>query len=169
MSGAPDPIDRRQFAARIAARSHMEDIRLMSTSAAVVSQAPSGSMLSYDLRTTPSVEYDDGGEFFVVRADYDLKIFRVDQDEIDEANGVSAVDCDDLRIANVQFEYAALYALKMRDGDAAPKSEELEAYANTTGQFALYPFARQYIHELTAKLGLPPLTLDVLLLPVEDR
>ena len=49
--------------------------------------------------------------------------------------------------------------------DKLPNSEELNAYAISTGQYALYPYAREYISDLTMRLGLPPLTIGVLKIP----
>ena len=50
----------------------------------------------------------------------------------------------------------------MRAGDEPVAADEMQAYAATTGQFVLHPFARQYIYDMTGRLGLPPLTVGVL-------
>lgn len=44
--------------------------------------------------------------------------------------------------------------------------EELTAYAATTGRFALYPYIREYVYDLTGRLALPPLTLEILSRPM---
>lgn len=47
-----------------------------------------------------------------------------------------------------------------------PTEEELTAYAATTGRFALYPYIREYVYDLTGRLALPPLTLEILSRPM---
>lgn len=36
------------------------------------------------------------------------------------------------------------------------------------GQFALHPYAREYIYDVTGRLGLPPLTVGVLTMPYDE-
>ncbi|MFL6128831.1 MAG: hypothetical protein ACJ73E_07180 [Mycobacteriales bacterium] len=81
---------------------------------------------------------------------YRLKILDAQSDEQVEDTSEQA----DPSIADVSFEMAALFDLEMRDGDEALRDEELGAYA------------REYIYDVTGRLGLPPLTLQVLRRPV---
>jgi len=149
-------------AGRVAARAEIRDVRLLSTSASIIRFPAPNPQLSYTLDQRPSVEYSDGGDSFVVRASYSLKISELN----DEGNS----DDESAVVATVQFEQAALFLLAMLENDETPEAEELEAFAGTTGQFALHPFAREYIYDITGRLALPPLTIGVLRLsmPSDD-
>jgi hypothetical protein len=106
------------------------------------------------------VEYDNG-ESFVVRVKYQLAIVAASPDEdADPFSDPSAA------IASIEFEQGGLFVLQMREGDDPVQAEELDAYAVTTGQFAIYPFAREYIYDVTGRLALPALTIGVLRLPM---
>ena len=67
-------------------------------------------------------------------------------------------------IARIEFEQAALFIMDL-EGQEPPQPEELTAYAVTTGQLALHPYVREYISNITTRLGLPSLTVGVLKLP----
>ena len=54
----------------------------------------------------------------------------------------------------------------MHDGDTPLEEDELTAHGATTAKFLLYPFIREYIHDITGRLGLPPLTIGVLSRPM---
>jgi preprotein translocase subunit SecB len=145
----------RHLAARVAGRAHLRDVRLLQTSAKIVNLPGPKPELDYDLDVTMDVIYSDGDEAFVVQAAYAVKIVDNAEDPEDPA-----------AVAEINFEHAALFLLDRGGDEAALKSEELEAFAKTTGQFALHPFARQYIYDVTGRLALPPLTIDLMLLPV---
>lgn len=71
-------------------------------------------------------------------------------------------------VASLEVQYAALYMHGLDDRDGAPSDAELDAFARTTGVFTLYPYARAEIQNVTAHMGLPPLTLDVYRIPIGD-
>jgi hypothetical protein len=157
-----DLYEAQQRSARVGARAQILDVRLLKTSAEI-DRLPSGGLpMSYRLDTEPAVEYDDGDGSFVVRAAYALRVVEVTPDGADEA-----FDDAEASVARINFELAALFTLAMRDGDEPVELEELQAYAASTGQFALYPYAREYIYATTGRMALPPLTVGVLQLPVQ--
>jgi preprotein translocase subunit SecB len=45
--------------------------------------------------------------------------------------------------------------------------EDLEAFGRVTAVFTVYPYIREEIQSVTARAGLPPLTLNVLRSPIE--
>jgi hypothetical protein len=146
-------------AARIAALADIRDVRLLKSSAEI-SQFPTGDVtLSYDLNLGSSVEYEPGSGAFVVRSIYTVSITPATTD--DTEGSASA-------IAKIEFEQAGLFVLSTGEHDAPPTPDELTAYATTTGQFALYPYAREYIYDVTGRLGLPPLTVGVMKLSIPD-
>lgn len=161
MSTASDLAEAQRQAARVAARADIRDVRLMKSCAEITGLPAADTTLTYDLDTGANVEYEPGSEAFVVRGNYCLSIMpaQVASSQNDSEPGV---------IAKIEFEQAALFVFNLGEGDSPPTPEELTAYAVTTGQFALYPYAREYIYDLTGRLGLPPLTVGVLALPVAD-
>jgi hypothetical protein len=113
--------------------------------------------LAYDLDSGANVEYEPGSRAFVVRSNYNLSITPAES----AGNDTPPADA----IAKIEFEQAALFVISLGEDDSPPTAEELTAYAVTTGQFALYPYAREYIYDITGRLGLPPLTVGVMSMP----
>ena len=147
-----------QLAARLAGMTDIRDVRLMKTFAEIVNLSVEHPFLVYDLNSEAAVEYEPGGGSFVVRGTYRLFIRSNSTATGNDAEGTAS------DVATIEFEHAALFVMDM-DGQEPPRPEELNAYAVSTGQFALYPYVREYISNLTSRLGLPPLTLGILKLP----
>lgn len=103
-------------------------------------------------------------DWFVIRVACNLSVEFAD--EKDQADDEPDAEDPDESIATVEFEYAALFSCAMHDGDTPLEEDELTAYGATTAKFLLYPFIREYIHDITGRLGLPPLTIGVLSRPM---
>lgn len=159
MTPTEDPGAAQQLAARLAGITDIRDVRLMKTSAEIVNLPVDHPFLVYDLNSEAAVEYEPGGGSFVVRGTYRLFIKSTAN-----ATGGNSEESPSA-VANIEFEHAALFVMDI-EGNEPPRVEELNAYAVSTGQFALYPYVREYVANLTTRLGLPPLTLGVLKLPV---
>jgi hypothetical protein len=165
-------------AARIAARANIRDVRLLRSEVAL-ERVPQAENLAYELSAEVSVEYDDGPEpspFFVLRIAYRVVIEEMTQPSpaVGEASATNDVepgadDSEEELLADLKFELAAFFSLRMRKDDGPPTAAELQAYADTTGRFALHPYAREYIHDITGRLGLPPLTVGVMRLPFREE
>lgn len=162
-----DDGESRRIAARLAARSEIQDVRLLRTRADV-HDAPDPTLgLTYDIEFTPSIDADPTiTSTFVVRIGCQLRIANKTPDSDAEESPQDGADDNDttssVLVASADFEYAAVFDYTLRDGDAAPSEEELSAFATSTGRFALYPYIREYIYDLTGRLALPPLTIEVL-------
>jgi hypothetical protein len=152
----------RQMAARLAGMTDIRDVRLMRSCAEVMRLPIANPFLAYNLDFESAVEYEPGGESFVVRGTYRLSITSASTAEAKNAPPQS-----DDPVAKIEFEQAALFVIDM-EGQEPPKAEELNAYAVSTGQFALYPYVREYISDITSRLGLPPLTVGVLRMPIAN-
>jgi preprotein translocase subunit SecB len=149
-----------QLAARLAARADIRDVRLFTTRARLVRLPEMDRHLSYHLDSDAVVEHDNG-KSFIVRVKYALRIVEANADEeMDPFEDPHAL------VAEIEFEHGALFTLHMREEDQPARAEELKAFAVSTGQFALYPYAREYIYDVTGRLALPPLTIGVLRLPI---
>jgi preprotein translocase subunit SecB len=95
---------------------------------------------------------DDAG--FVVTVEYEVQIFEQSQAEEDEEGAA---------VGSLAFAFAALYRWGHELADV--EERELDAFAVTTGTMALYPYAREYVADMTGRLGLPTLTMPVRRLP----
>jgi hypothetical protein len=139
----------------------IRNVRMMKTSAQIVRLPTDDPFLAYDLDSQAEVEYEPGAQSFVVRSIHRLAIMS--GGSADEPHTPDTATS----VANIECEHAALFVLSLSEGDAPPTADELTAYAVSTGQFALYPYVREYIYNVTGRLGLPPLTLGVLKAPID--
>lgn len=137
-------------AGEVAGRSEIEDVRLVKTQVEAPEFADPGRPLQFQFGSTPSVHYEDDAEAFVISVQYELSVSQ-DGDDVDE-------DASEVTVATVNFTYAALYSKLLDDRFT---DDALEAFAKTTGSFAIYPYAREYVQDVTGRLGLPPLTLGL--------
>jgi hypothetical protein len=162
MSEAED----RHLARRVAARTQIKDIRLLKSSFELES-IPAGGQLRFGIDFKSSeVDWEPGEDQFMVQCHYELALSeRVFVD--DSATG-EPEETEPIAIANIEFALAGLFELEMQSDDAPPTDAEVKAYAATTGAFALYPFAREYVYDVTGRLRLPALTLPVRLLPLAE-
>jgi hypothetical protein len=149
----------RKRAARLAARTDIRAVRMMKSSAEMVRLPVNDPYLAYDFDSDAAVEYEPGGASFVVRGTYRVRITAVTSDDSPDVS-------ERPDVAKIEFEQAALFVFDLAEGESPPDPAELDAYAVTTGQFALHPYAREYIADITGRLGLPPLTLGILAIPV---
>ena len=174
-----DEADARQIASRIAARSNLLDVRGASVQADLIQAPAQGRRLTYALEPEVSYDFDaDEPGRLVVQATFDLRLSMIphkpeasDGDHEVSTDVTSSADeeveDDSDLVATLRFDLQAYFSLEMRDDDAPADDEEIEAFAQTTGLFALWPFAREWAHDLTGRLGLPPLTLGVRFIPVD--
>lgn len=160
MSIAEEIGEVRRLAAGIAARTDIRGVRLLKSSAEIMRLPAAEPMLTYDLSSESAVEYEPGKGSFVVRGIYRLSISTESTPVGDEPKKETAV-------AKIEFEHAALFVID-KTTDDPPRPEELNAYAISTGQFALYPYVREYVSDITGRLGLPPLTLGALRMSLPD-
>jgi len=142
---------------RIAARANIREVRLLGSSVELAKLPSPSRQLRYKVEKETEVEYNDGDNSFVVVAGYNVVI-----DDVEIGQDSEEAEPAEDHIADINFRIAGLFTLEMRDGDDPPKSEELTAYAFSTGNFALHPYAREYIYNVTGRLALPPLTIGVL-------
>ena len=161
MTSIDDVAIARQQAARLAAITEIRAVRLMRSSAEIIHLPANGPFLSYQLASTSAVEYEPGSESFVVHGNYSLTINSRPTADLEDSGPQDL----DSTVARIEFEQAALFVMDISN-ERPPEPDELNAYAISTGQFALHPYAREYISDLTARLGLPPLTVGVLRMPL---
>jgi hypothetical protein len=148
------------LARRLNARAEVQDVRLLKSSVEMLQLPSESNSLVYDLNSFPEIQYSAGASFFVVEISYTLVIDEVSDDSAIEPAGEDSERTPS--IARAEFTLAALFTVVMRDADEPPSDQELEAYSSTTAQLMLYPYAREYIYDLTGRLGLPSLSIGML-------
>lgn len=146
----------RYVAARIGGQASLLDVRTRSLSATLEAPPEPGYELGYDLET--DLEHVRVEDRLLVEASYELQA-------VQRPPGSSERDAGDA-FAVLSFNLLAIYDLPMPDGTDY-SDDELHAFAQTTVQFALYPYARELVQSLTLRLAIPPLTLGTMRLPLD--
>lgn len=159
--------DARSRAARVAARSELTDIRLFGVEAELESLPDREDTLSYTFNADVEVQRYEDAPALIVSGSYRVSV-RVAVDPDAEPSGETGEDVP--TIAEIKFMMAALYAVGEGSDEGGPLTEdELDAFAKTTGQFALHPYAREFIADLTGRMGLPPLHIGNLQVHLDRR
>lgn len=157
--------EERSLAARVAGSANLQDVRLFGAAAHLERPVFNGS-LSYSLSSDISVQaVGEPTGSVVVTGDYKVTVTRseaLDSDDEDEM--------DPEVIGELSFTLAALFTIATQPEGIEPfEEEEYEAFGGTTGQFALYPYAREFISDMTGRMGLPPLHIGTLQLQLDSR
>lgn len=147
----------RRLAARVGGRAELVDVRTRRLSAVLNTPVARNQRLSYNFNT--ELRYGREEQVFFVEAQYTLNAYQSPASEDRDAD-------DDAPFVELSFELFAVYDLPSPESTDFT-DEELQAFTNTTAQFALYPFAREVVHQLTHRLGVPPLTLGTLRIPLD--
>lgn len=166
--------EERSLAARVAASAELRDVRLFNTSSELFNPAVDLA-LTYTFSNDIECQVVSESDCLIVTGIYDLKVRQAPEAEgekvepanIDEPANDDEPDSGD--VARLRFQLAALFDVEVSKDKDPFTDEEYEAYASTTGQFALYPYAREFVAELTGRMGLPPLHLGALKFNLDRR
>ncbi len=111
--------------------------------------APGGTF-EVSIETETSSFYDTDEHTLVVTAKcrMDATAEKTESDESDE----------DEPVVQIGAVYVLGYAISE---DSEFQQEQYDAFAEINGLFNLWPFWRELVHNLTMRMGLPPLTLPV--------
>ena len=145
--------DARRLAARVAAGAEIRDVRLFKSNLELLEFESATGELRYSVDIDAQTNFEPGADRFVLRSTYSLSI--------DTVSGEGST------VARISFELAALFSLDDEAQAADLREEEIEAFAKSTGQMALWPFAREYVFDSTGRLGLPPLAIGVFRVPLD--
>lgn len=159
----PKVSEERSTAARVAGCAELRDVRLFGVEAGLDTPPGDGS-LSYTLGNR--IEFQTLGEpveTVIVTGRYELQVL--------ESTGEGDDEEEPTTVTELEFTLAALFQVpEPSDDNPEPfADEEFEAFAATTGQFALYPYAREFIADMTGRMGLPPLHIGTLRLQLDSR
>ncbi|GEM_PF-1013796 len=168
----------RKEAARVAAHVDLRDVRLWGVQADLDSVPDQGdSQFSFRFNADVQVQHSSEHEVVLVLGTYSLAVTSdvVPPSDEDESEDVAATlgDSESRQsvpkdIASIDFRLNALFRVERQPDDPFTESE-LTAFGQTTGQFALYPYAREFIADMTGRMGLPPLHVGVMRLHLESR
>lgn len=144
----------REKAGRVAGCAEMRDVRLFGVHGDLADPGDVGGLgYSLDVDTEYQTIGEEVAHALVVTGKYSLSVTGVSGNESQEPS----------EVATLSFTLAGMYSLLEQDTDPITFSdEELQAFAATTGQFALYPYAREFVASMTGRMGLPPLHLGTL-------
>ena len=157
----PVSSDARRLAARLAARAEIRDIRLFKSDIELVDFAPPSGHLRYNIDIDTETNREPGADRFVLKCTYNLVIEPAPSDDDEDDEG-------DHTVARLTFELGGLFSLDDRAQSEELAESEFEAFSRTTGQMALWPFAREYVFDTTGRLGLPPLAIGVFRVPLDS-
>lgn len=150
---------------RVAGHASLEDIKTFSIRAELRHEQQPGRQLSYEFEPIYRANLPQEGGL-VVDGLFRLSVSQVDP-EAGEATGPEA---ETEALAEVVFNVSALYSLRevSEDTGGAFSEDELDAFANSSAQFVLYPYARTVVADMVTRLGLPVLTLPTLVFDINQ-
>lgn len=149
MTTHDDHAQRRVEAGRIAGNTNLFDIRLTQSSGQLHSVPSTDAQLDVDVKISPSAqclpaEGDSG--LLLVNAAFEVLIRDVNVESEEP-------------VAEIMVTFTAAFQHSLSN---EPTQAELDSFADTTGIFAIYPYAREYVSDTTRRMGLPTLVLDLL-------
>lgn len=142
-------------ATRVAERVNIREIRLIGTSTELKSFTSVGPF-QWDLIVSPGVNYEQGDRFFVLTVGYRVTIERPDDSDTDEP------DKKPEEVADISFQFGMLCELEQESSSSGISLEEVEEYGDAAAQIVFGPYVREYLHDVTMRMGLPPLVMDIL-------
>lgn len=158
----------RSEAARVAACVDLRDIRVWGLKADLATVPDEReTRLSYSFNADLQVQYNREDSILIVLGTYALGIKSVSSSQ-DAEVGVPD-EIDGTEVATINFRLNALFEVEREPEDEPFDESELTAFGQTTGQFALYPYARELIADVTGRMGLPRLHMGVMRLSLDSR
>lgn len=140
--------EKRILAGRIAGHASLENVRILKSNFEL-SAIPDRTESGVDVNQAVQIggAYDPDDEILQITGDFSIKMTQVADEEF-------------IEISSLSFSVLGIFSVP--DDSQELSDEAIEAFATTSGLFALYPFAREYVQSVTVRMGLPPLTLDLI-------
>jgi len=143
-------------ASRVAARANIVDVRLFKTSAELSGIPNSDNRLAWSLHVKPAADYSEGDSYSIIHVDYEIQI-----EEVRASADPAEDESDGHELATISFQFGALYELDTEGLESPIEPDEVLAYARSGAMDTLFPYAREYVHDVTMRLGLPPLMMSI--------
>lgn len=157
--------DQRSLAARVAACAELMEIRTFNINAGLDVVPDGPDRLSFTFDANIEVQFVQETSVLIVDGYYELQF-----SEPKDTDTKVPDDSDKQQVAHLNFRMASLYAVSEPNEEHGPFSDdELDAFGNTTGQLALYPYARELVSDLTGRMGLPTLHLGTMQIFLDKR
>ena len=87
---------------------------------------------------------------------YHVKVDRIEDPAAEE----TARETEE--VADISFEFGVLCELERDDSGPAISVKDIEEYSDAAAMIVLTPYVREYLHDVTMRMGLPPLVMDIL-------
>lgn len=146
MVTSSNPEDLRIRAAKVAGAASLRDLRLTASQTEAMEVPAPGQELGVELKIELEANSTENHDIVALLARFDVSISKSEDEEIQ-------------RIATISCTFTTVFEMQQ---PVDWTDEELKAFANTTGVFAVYPYAREFVSDATTRMGLPTLTLDFL-------
>ena len=151
----------RSEAARVAACVDLRDIRVWGLKADLATVPDEReTRLSYSFNADLQVQYNREDSILIVLGTYALGLKSVSSSQDAEVGAPDEIGGTE--VATINFRLNALFEVEREPEDEPFDESELTAFGQTTGQFALYPYARELIADVTGRMGLPRLHTGVM-------
>lgn len=144
---------KRVAAGKVAAHSSLRDIRIIKSDFELI-ETPDARKNGVDVDQTVHIGSAYDSPSGILQVTIEFKIL-MNQEELFE-DGKSGEIKD---ISKINFKILCSFSLP--EGEELSK-EEIQSFAGTSGIFAAYPYAREYVQSASMRMGLQPLTLDFL-------
>lgn len=146
--------DKRILAGKVAAaHSSLEDIRITKSNFELIETPDMGSNgIDVDQSIHIGSAYDSSSGILQVSVEFKVSMTQGGASE----TGSPSENRD---ISKISFTVLGSFSLPSEEGLSG---EEIQAFASTSGLFAVYPYAREYVQSVSMRMGLLPLTLDFL-------
>lgn len=157
-------------AAAVAGRVELQSIALLNVRADLSDDLELSEFgaFSADLTTDAHHRLGEGWCSFVVSFRLIARGVRPVSEESADASGDPAEAPSEGRPDDVLYSLNATYGANYSLSEPAGlETEHFEAFGQVSAVFTTYPYARELIQTLTARAGLPPLTLGLVRSPLE--
>lgn len=131
-----------QLTAPISSRVQMDGIRLMGSRIESHIEKLEPMPVHFSFRSTTRQDLEE--KKIVVRAHFDV---------------CSEAEAGREKLLHIEATFCAVYNVDSTEGF---EQENLDAFGRMNGIYNLWPYWREYVQSTTVRLGLPPLTLQVL-------
>lgn len=160
----------RSLAAKVAACADLRDVRLFNVDAALDQLPDRAGGLSYSFDAEVEVQYVAETSSLIVDGKYALVVEFVDGEPSASSQEASIDEPGEHEhLAHLNFQLAALYSVESDPESPDLPEDELDAFGKTTGLLTLHPYAREFVSNMTGRMGLPPLHIGTVRIPLDKR
>lgn len=143
--------EKRMVAGRVAAHSSLMDIRIIRSNFELI-EIPDMHVKGIDVNQSINIGSGYDSPSGTLQVSVEFMISMTQDKPIEEEGTLQSRD-----ISKISFTVLGSFSLL---SGKEPSPAEIEDFATTSGIFAIYPYAREYVQSVSMRMGLQPLTLD---------